>query len=414
MSCNTRFWLGLASAATLFGCQSYPFELRTAKRENVQKISQVVLTVRPTDILFVIDNSGSMEEERALVRQNVQQFLDGLTQSATDFQVGLITTDTDCNLPTYSTLPGGSSASCAATRQGATPCLDDLTADYTDCDGGRLRSASGKDRIFARPTAAGAAAWVANFSDAIASLDCNILSSPRKAQGSAYEAGLEAAVRAVSCSVGDASCPDPAVATLNAGFIRPDADLVVIFITDEDDCSSDNLDIYKTAPSGQAGTTAYQSTHFCSPDECYSYDFPGGFPSSYHFLCEGVTRTAPPPALASTAAYLDKLVALKGGDVRRVRAAAIVGGVPDTRDSLAGFGNGACYTNAGVPSLHVLRIDLVARATWRAGLSAGFGQRLHLRARAGQHRRLYGAAGGTLHGFLARPGPAPSRRGCQC
>ncbi len=350
----------LAFSCASFACQRYPFEAREPQRSEIAKTSAVVLTTRPTDILFVIDNSGTMEDERRMVAENIGLFLDALTASATDFQVGLITTDVECNLPSYNCDAGGSSPSCCLLR-GTVTCRDedtdgDSVLDATDCDGGRLRSATGRDRIFRRPSEAGRDAWVADFQAAITALDCDVIATPHKPQGSGFEGGLEAVVRSVGCSTGQ-DCLEPEVAELNAGFIRPDADLVVIFVTDEDDCSVADPEVFRRPAAGETYSEAYQASHLCSPEECYA-----GTPGLYDWwfnvstnkpLCGefgAVVRSVPPPALTPVSEYLDRLVALKGGDVRRIRAAAIVSGVLDEEAPL-GFLAAACYASGAGPSI---------------------------------------------------------------
>ena len=66
------------------------------------------------------------------------------------------------------------------------------------------------------------------------------------------EAGLETARRAVICGLSDETraeyglvCPDSRIADLNSGFIRDKADLVVIFVSDEDDCSFMDESVYE-------------------------------------------------------------------------------------------------------------------------------------------------------------------------
>jgi hypothetical protein len=45
------------------------------------------------DVLFVIDNSGSMEEEQALLAESFEDFIAGAASSQNDYHVGLVTTD---------------------------------------------------------------------------------------------------------------------------------------------------------------------------------------------------------------------------------------------------------------------------------------------------------------------------------
>jgi len=376
-------------------CQEYPFEFREAKRAAAQKIDEVIATVRPTDILFVIDDSGTMDEERKQLKANLSLFIDGLLNSSTDFQVGIITTDFECNRPDLvcsGATPNASLDCCAARKNGTIKCQDKATnadgsgdgkLDWTNCDVGRLRSATGLNRIFRRPAAGTALAdkdaWLVDFSAAITVLDCNCRATPAiggvpctgavgqdRPDGSAYEAGLATAFRAVACGVNcedptlsaacadpKTACPDTAVAQLNQGFVRTDADLVVIFVTDEDDCSFLDLATYETATS--LNTAAEQAKHLCTAMECYAYygatnKAPSGrlaWTDSY-FKCSGVARKADPPMPENVTTYLDAFIALKGGDPTRVRAAGILAGLKDPASPL-GFRSRACY-EAGDPS----------------------------------------------------------------
>src|SRR5690606_7336572 len=48
-----------------------------------------------SDVLFVIDDSGSMSEEQNALASNAQRFINVATSLNTDFQIGVITTDAD-------------------------------------------------------------------------------------------------------------------------------------------------------------------------------------------------------------------------------------------------------------------------------------------------------------------------------
>ncbi len=346
------------------GCQDYPFELRPAKRVVAVKHTEVVGVTKPTDILFVMDNSGTMKDEQDELVRNVGRFIDELVASDIDFQVGIITPDVECNLPNRDCTAGGhtSSACCnlAAMSPALPVCTDedtdaDTLLDKTNCDGGRLRSSTGKNRIFKKPSAALRAQWVQDFSDTIASLGT---------RGSSYESGLEAVTRAVSCALDD-GCVDPPVAVLNKGFVRDGADLVIIFLTDEDDCSFVDGSYYeRPANAADFADPLYQETHLCSPNECYGYwgaDLNADADSQIdwcdpqsgardYFRCSGNDRVVNPPFPDPVSGYLDRLVSLLGGDVSRIRAAGIISGVTDANAEL-GFRDDACVQSVlGQPS----------------------------------------------------------------
>ena len=342
------------------GCQGYPFEPRLVAHQQTRHIVQQVSTRTPTDILFVVDNSGSMLSKRAELARNMGLFIDAMSAAPFDFHVGLVTTDVECNTPERDCdAHKTTSVSCCKTLGETAPlCRDqdldgDGKVDATNCDGGRLRGPAGKPAFWTRPAAGEAAAWVRDFQQTIDALGCN---------GSGLEAGLEAARRAVSCSVFGydpanlQTCPSAAVAQRNANFIRPEADLVLLFVTDEDDCSFADARAY-LRPANPADP-AEQAQHLCSPEECYAYygaaadidhdgimdwaddDAPA---DGAKFRCvdpenpgaDGSPRMVNPPMPTSTADFLAALIAAKGGHVRQVRAAGIVSGVSAPQAPLA-------------------------------------------------------------------------------
>ncbi|MCA9538118.1 MAG: choice-of-anchor D domain-containing protein, partial [Myxococcales bacterium] len=161
---------------------------------------------RTVDVLFVVDNSGSMGEEQDNMRNNFARFIAGAQAFQNDYQLGIVTTDMD-----------------AATDQG------------------RLQ---GEPRIMRRGP------QVENqFADTVR-VGTN---------GAGEEKGLEAAQKALSnplafdtgvaCRAdGDCVQPDACVEGFcggyNRGFVREEAALEVVFVSDEDDFSSGALNFY--------------------------------------------------------------------------------------------------------------------------------------------------------------------------
>ena len=64
-----------------------------AVTEQVDRITQV--TIPAVDVLFVIDNSCSMEEEQRALRDNFGSFMQYFTGSGLDYHVGVVSTDMD-------------------------------------------------------------------------------------------------------------------------------------------------------------------------------------------------------------------------------------------------------------------------------------------------------------------------------
>lgn len=132
---------------------------------------------RPADVLFVIDNSCSMEEEQSSLGSNLSSFLSFAQAQGVDYRIAVTTTDVD---------PTGAQGSFVGTTRVITP------------------NTPNRDQVFQDNVAQGI-------------------------YGAVAEQGLEAAYRALS---------DPMINTNNLGFLRPDTMLSVVFISDEEDQSS--------------------------------------------------------------------------------------------------------------------------------------------------------------------------------
>lgn len=136
------------------------------------------------DVLFVVDNSGSMSEEQGSLGSNLESFLGYATSAGVDFHIGVVTTDVVSNR-----------------------------------DSGRFR---GNPRIIDPSTTSIAQVFRSTVRVGTG--------------GSASERGLEAAYLALT---------DPLVNTHNAGFLRRDAALALIFVSDEPDHSSRTVSFYE-------------------------------------------------------------------------------------------------------------------------------------------------------------------------
>lgn len=166
---------------------------------------------RNLDILFVIDNSGSMAAEQANLVANFQEFINVLNTiegGLPDVHIGVVSSNVgaagasgvpgcggqgdDGNL-----LVGQTSADCAATYglQGS------FVSDIAESDGSRTRNYTGA---------------LPELFECMATLGTG---------GCGFEMHLESAYRALQ-------------AGKNPGFYRPEAYLAVVILADEDDCST--------------------------------------------------------------------------------------------------------------------------------------------------------------------------------
>lgn len=174
----------------------------------------VVPTVpnRNVDILFVVDSSPSMGDQQAALAASFPQMMDALSTldgGLPNVHIGVITTDMGVQTssgtlgPSIGTGPGactgigddGVLRSNAPELAGAM-----FISDIADTDGTRIRNYTGELRdVFAQLATVGA-------------------------NGCGFEQPLAAVRRAIE---------NPA----NAGFIRPEANLAIVILSDEDDCS---------------------------------------------------------------------------------------------------------------------------------------------------------------------------------
>lgn len=164
------------------------------------------------DVLWVVDDSGSMAPYQQLLADNFPQFFVESDVSAADYHIAVTTT---------LALDGN----CIPDLSGNTSCADDPMAGYyTAC--------SGNDRFLT----------VAS-SDPSGQFVCNVQVSepghlnPSRPASDAAEAGLQAARSFLSPPKID----DPAI---NGGFMREDAKLHVIIVSDEPDFSKGPVDLY--------------------------------------------------------------------------------------------------------------------------------------------------------------------------
>jgi hypothetical protein len=163
------------------------------------------------DVLFVVDNSGSMMEEQGGLAQNFAALLSAAQGQRVDYRIAVTTTGIEPSVGGWTACPGG--------VQGG--------------EAGRLFPAdSARPRVIAPTTPDAAAVFAANVQVGVCHWN---------------EQGLEAAYRALSPplvnSADDPHTPLPGDG--NLGFLRPDAKLAVVFVSDEDDYSPGTVAFYE-------------------------------------------------------------------------------------------------------------------------------------------------------------------------
>ncbi len=276
------------------------------------------------DILFVFDNSGSMGEEQGALAASIDALVAQLEQiEGVSYRIGVTTTDVG-NPWCGSTSPEAGHLQVSSCRErlgdfvfnGNTPqdatnvaCLDictldeiSLTATTTDYD------PTPRVRPWIEGGAGGTNLDGAGLAEA---LRCVL---PQGINGCGFESPLEAMYKALLRA--------SAAAEPSYGFVRPDAHLAVILVTDETDCSAlddtiflpanmgGNPEVFWSDPGAAAPTSAtcWNAGVSCSGsgtpfDECHAADraVDGSFTDDPH---EAVLRP--------TAEYIDFLSELRG------------------------------------------------------------------------------------------------------
>lgn len=162
------------------------------------------------DFMFVIDNSGSMYAEQTNLINNFPNFINGIQNSLEDvnsYQVGVITTDS------YSYNKPGCNG------------LSSLVVQTGGFDSSNAACGTGPGNTYADGFN-----FMTENDDLATTFSC---AAQIGTQGSAYERPMQAVVEAVQKVEGGAG-------QCNEGFLREDALLVVVIITDEADGPGDS------------------------------------------------------------------------------------------------------------------------------------------------------------------------------
>jgi hypothetical protein len=205
----------VVSVALLAGCPDRRV-IEIDIRRSGQQVSEIPVNVRrDLDLLFVVDNSSSMEGEQQLLAENFPRFIEKLEEvegGLPDLHLGVISSD--LGIPPFELLsddPGG--PRCEGGGDGGSllrgPPGSSCPLDAGDRFLFDSISASGRDINYPEGKLAETFACMAQLGKS----------------GCGFEQHLEAVRRALDHH------PD------NAGFLRDRAFLAVVLIADEDDCS---------------------------------------------------------------------------------------------------------------------------------------------------------------------------------
>lgn len=165
------------------------------------------------DIMFVIDNSCSMSDEQASLTSNFQSFIQFADAQALNYQIAVVSTD----------MQGGQGGACSGNPSPQRPggATQGACGYFADGDGANNMVNADWRLISPDEQPSPEVAFTAIATQGI--------------NGAGVEQGLEAAYRALS---------SPLITGWNAGFLRQDAYLALIFVSDEEDQSPQSVDFY--------------------------------------------------------------------------------------------------------------------------------------------------------------------------
>jgi hypothetical protein len=223
----------LGAAMGLGACLAPPVE---APRTTVEQQTDVATEQNlkdQVDILFMVDDSGSMAPKQTALRARFPDLVKVLDDFAAagnkaSYHIAVVSSDL-----------GAPGISCGKNRGGklqqvgagsAVGCLGPVGANYIEYDQktGTNNLPAGQDL----PTTFGC---MSNVGD----------------KGCGFEMQLESAYRALHDPIAE-----------NQGFLRPGAILAVVFVTDEDDCSADPTSDLFTANPAYGNLASYRCTRF--------------------------------------------------------------------------------------------------------------------------------------------------------
>jgi hypothetical protein len=206
-------WVGLAAALpVLWACNSRTLEPPTINPTSTNKNTFQETLNRKIDILFMIDNSSSMETSQANLAANLPSFMNvlkGLPDGLPDLHIGVVSSDMGAG--------DGSITGCAGNGDNGVFHF----APTGSCTQTNLQSGA---TYISAPIGG-----TPNFTGDITTVFQCI--AQLGASGCGFEHQLASVARALG--VDGAGAPQE-----NSGFIRPEAYLAIVLITNEDDCSA--------------------------------------------------------------------------------------------------------------------------------------------------------------------------------
>jgi hypothetical protein len=216
-------------ALVLWACGAHPLALPDPMPEAEVDRAYEVNPLRQLDLLFVVDNSGSMTEEQANLQKNFPDFMKALQNiqgGLPDTRIAVISTN-------FGAGPTALGREC--------PVLGDKGAFQAKAGCGLDTTKSG---YFLTMDSKGAQNFTGTLPEVFSCM------AKLGNEGCGFEHQLQSMRAALAASETPSS-----LAPGNRGFLRKDAFLGIVILSDEDDCSGEgDALIYKDRAAGQSGS----------------------------------------------------------------------------------------------------------------------------------------------------------------
>jgi hypothetical protein len=233
----------LASPLLLSACLEHPLKPIDLTKDSVGDVKVQLTVNKDVDILFVIDNSGSMGEEQANLAANFGAFIEVLEDPMVEanYRIGVTTTDNGNDwCPAGQTTPEGGKLVLSPCTSRLNDFISQAGDDVQDLacnnicalDPAQLEISPTTTDVDPTPAPR---PWLENIEgrknipDGTSTVEAFQCFGPQGINGCGFESQLESMNLALTRA--------QTVNEASYGFLRPNAILAVVFVTDEEDCS---------------------------------------------------------------------------------------------------------------------------------------------------------------------------------
>ena len=283
----------LCALLVLAACDTPPLDTTDADPGTLERVATFPAAPRPLDLMLVIDDSPSMLDKQVALASTFPQLvakLESFDGGLPDLHIAVVSTD-----------------------MGTSARLDALPGPTIGSGGNGGCTGRGK-----------AGGFIVQQNVLRSTTTVSFLAHPRGGEPN-YNGTLESALSTqVRLGAGGCGFEQPLAALkasfanpVNAGFVRPEASLAVVILSDEDDCSARYNSLFSPDSSSLGPLMSFRCFRFgveCSPD---TVNEPGA-----KTACQ--PRHASEAIIDDIAPYGDAVLAAKSNDARKVMLAAIV------------------------------------------------------------------------------------------